>query len=96
MASLTIPKKMASLSELEKELAAVKERNRKVEMDKAWEISWVRRIIIAVLTYIVIILFFIVAGLPKPFVNSLVPTAGFILSTLSLVWFKGLWMKHHG
>lgn len=58
---------------IEKEINQIKQRNKKVEADKAWEISIARKIIIAVLTYIVIVIFFYFAGLPKPFTNSIVP-----------------------
>lgn len=75
-----------------KELELIKARNARVEADKAWETSKTRKIIIAVLTYIVIVLFFLVANLPNPFVNALVPTAGFVLSTLSLPYFKRIWL----
>ncbi|HLC52581.1 MAG TPA: hypothetical protein VJI98_05025 [Candidatus Nanoarchaeia archaeon] len=78
---------------LEKEISLIKERNKKVELDKAWETSLTRRLTIAVLTYLVIVIFFYSASLPKPFINSIVPTVGFVLSTLSLPWFKKLWMK---
>lgn len=43
------------------EIASIKERNIKVETDKAWEISWFRKLSIAVLTYIVVLLFFVSA-----------------------------------
>ena len=76
-------------------LTQIEKRNKRVEADKAWETSWSRRILIAIMTYIVIVLFFVFAGLPKPFVNSIVPTAGFALSTLSLPYFKKLWLKRH-
>lgn len=81
------------MKDVEKRLNAIEQRNKKVESDKLWETSWTRKIIIAVLTYITIVLFFLVAQLPKPFVNSIVPTAGFVLSTLSLSYFKKLWLK---
>lgn len=80
--------------DIEKRLNAIEQRNKKVELDKAWERSFSRKIIIAVLTYITIVLFFFVAQLPKPFINSIVPTAGFVLSTLSLPFFKRLWIKY--
>ena len=79
---------------VEKRLEAIEQRNKKVELDKSWETSFARKIIIAVLTYITIVLFFFVAQLPKPFVNSIVPTAGFVISTLSLPFFKRLWIKY--
>ncbi|MBT3297412.1 hypothetical protein HN385_00650 [archaeon] len=79
---------------IEKRLIAIEQRNSKVEYDKAWETSWSRKIIIAILTYATIVLFFYIAQLPKPFINSIVPTTGFMLSTLSLPFFKKLWMKY--
>ncbi|MCX6741977.1 MAG: hypothetical protein NTX24_02255 [Candidatus Pacearchaeota archaeon] len=79
--------------ELEKEINKIKERNKKVEDDKAWETSWTRRVILAILTYIVIVIFFYVASLPKPFLNSIVPTLAFILSTLTIPIFKRIWIK---
>lgn len=84
---------MDELQELKKEVEKIKERNAKVEADKAWETSLFRKILVAVLTYIVIVLFFAVAGLAKPFINAIVPTLGFLLSTLSISIFKTLWLK---
>ena len=82
------------MKEVNKRLDAIEQRNKKVEMDKAWETSWARKIIIAFLTYITIVLFFFVAKLPKPFLNSIIPTAGFVISTLSLPYFKKFWIKY--
>ncbi len=83
------------MGNVEKRLDLIEKRNKKVELDKAWETSWTRRITIALLTYVTIVLFFIVAQLPSPFINSLVPTAGFVLSTLSLPFFKSLWIRYN-
>jgi len=44
--------------DLEKEIKEIKKRNKKVEMEKAWETSIFRKVIIAILTYLVIVLFF--------------------------------------
>ncbi|MBN2478247.1 hypothetical protein JXB01_03065 [Candidatus Micrarchaeota archaeon] len=85
---------MSEIEQLHNEIERIKERNRKVELDKSWETSWSRKVIIAVLTYLVIVLFFFVAQLPNPFVNSIVPTAGFAISTLSLPFFRDLWVKY--
>ena len=82
------------MNKLLKEIDLIKERNRRVELDKAWETSYTRKLIIAVLTYLVIVLFFYFASLPKPFINSIVPTLGFLLSTLTLSFFKNIWMKN--
>ncbi len=82
------------MKDIEKRIEAIEQRNQKVELDKAWETSWLRKILIAVLTYVTVVLFFLVAQLPKPFINSIVPTAGFVLSTLSLSFFKKVWIKY--
>ncbi|EKD67796.1 MAG: hypothetical protein ACD_48C00215G0001 [uncultured bacterium] len=74
-------------------VANIEERNRNVEADKAWETSWLRRVLVAILTYSVIILFFFTAQLPKPFVNAIVPTLGFLLSTLTVSSVKRWWLK---
>lgn len=84
---------MDELQQLKNEIREIKERNVRVEADKAWENSLFRKLLVAVLTYIVIVLFFVVAGLPKPLVNAIVPTLGFLLSTLSISFFKTLWLK---
>jgi len=77
---------------LKEELNRIKERNKRVELDKAWETSLTRKLIVAILTYFVIVIFFYFAGLPKPFVNSIVPALAFVLSTLSLPFFKRIWI----
>ena len=84
---------MATITKLEKDIDKIKARNKKVELDKAWETSRTRKMIIAILTYIVIVTFFYFADLPKPWLNSIVPALAFILSTSSLPMFKKLWLR---
>ena len=79
---------------LKKEIEVIKQRNKRVEADKAWETSLSRKIIIAILTYIVIVIFFYFAGLPKPFTNSIVPALAFVVSTLTFPFFKRLWLNY--
>ena len=86
---------MDELQQLKNEIEKIKERNARVEADKAWETSLFRKILVAILTYIVIVLFFITASLPKPFINAIVPTLGFLLSTLSVSFFKTIWLKRN-
>jgi hypothetical protein len=81
------------LETLQQEIDALKERNKRVEADKAWEVSWTRKVIIAIITYILIVIFFFAAGLPRPFLNSIVPAVAFILSTMTLPIFKKAWMQ---
>ena len=75
------------------ELEAIKERNRRVEADKAWEISKTRRLIIAIITYFIVVLFLYLIEAPNPWLNALIPVFGFILSTLTLPLVKKWWMK---
>jgi len=85
---------MDEIWELKKELERIKERNARVEADKAWETSLFRKILIAAITYAAVVLLFFFAGLLKPFVNAIVPTVGFVLSTLSIPFFKKFWVKY--
>lgn len=79
---------------IEKEIEAIKKRNEKVEMDKAWETSWTRRICIMVLTYIVVIIYsYVIKNVDNILLSSLVPVIGFTLSTLSLKFIRSLWQK---
>lgn len=80
--------------DFQEEIIKIQQRNKKVESDKAWETSWARRISIAILTYLIITLFFYILNLPKPFLNALVPTIGFIISTLTISLFKIFWLKY--
>lgn len=73
---------------IEQEIEKIKQRNQKVELDKAWETSRTRKCTIGLLTYIVIVLFFSIAKLGNPFVNAIVPTIGFLLSTVSFELLK--------
>lgn len=86
---------MSNPNDLENRIARIEDRNRRVESDKAWETSWARRLLIAALTYLSVVLFFFIADLPAPWLNSLVPTAAFLLSTATVPFIKKLWLKKH-
>ena len=80
--------------ELQKEIEKIKERNKKVELDKKWETSLTRKICIAVLTYIVVIIYTtLTSKIDNVFLTSLVPVIGFTLSTLSLNMVRKIWEK---
>ena len=81
--------------EIENEIQKIKLRNKKVELDKAWETSWVRKICICILTYIVVIIYsYIVRNYDNIFLSSLVPVIGFTLSTVSLKYIRKIWERH--
>lgn len=80
--------------ELKKEIDQIKARNKRVERDKEWETSWVRRICIMILTYIVVVLYsFSISKISNIWLSSLVPVIGFTLSTLSLNVVRKIWEK---
>ena len=79
--------------ELEKRVEQIEERNKKVEADKAWETSWTRRFLIALFTYLAIGLYLWAIEVSRPWINAIVPTAGFLLSTLTMPFFKKQWLK---
>lgn len=85
---------MKDLSSLEERVRKIEERNRIVEKDKAWEISITRRILLILFTYIAIGLYLmLVLGVEKWWMHAIIPSLGFLLSTLSLPYFKKVWMK---
>lgn len=78
--------------ELKNEIEKIKERNKRVEKDKAWETSMTRKITIAILTYIVVLLYsYLISKVSNVFLTSLVPVIGFVLSTLSLNMIRKIW-----
>ncbi len=85
---------MGDIMNIEKEIKDIKERNKRVEKDKAWETSWTRRIFIMILTYLVVIAYsYIIKKYDNILLSSLVPVIGFTLSTLSLKLVRKIWEK---
>ncbi len=81
---------------METELEKISERNKRVELDKAWETSKTRRAIIIIFTYIVAASFLAAIGNASPQINALVPVGGYFLSTLSLPVIKRWWVSKYG
>lgn len=83
------------MNDLEKRIEAIEKRNKKVTTDKAWETSWIRRICIMVLTYIIVLIYsYLVRNYNNIFLSSLVPVIGFTLSTLSLKLIRKIWESY--
>ena len=80
------------MEELENRIALIEERNKKVETDKAWETSKTRWISIVIITYILATFVMYIIHVPKPYLNSIIPTLGYLLSVQSLPFIKKLWM----
>lgn len=81
--------------DLEERVKNIEERNKRVETDKAWETSVIRKVCICVLTYIVVIIYsYLIRKYDNIFLSSLVPVIGFTLSTLSLKLVRRMWEKN--
>lgn len=81
------------MMELEKEIEIIKERNSRVETDKAWEVSWTRRLFISINTYVIAGIWLVFINDNFPWLKAFVPAGGYLLSTLSLSFIKEWWVK---
>jgi hypothetical protein len=83
------------IQNLEKEIELIKQRNLRVEADKAWERSWARRMFITVSTYIIAGVWLVVIHDTFPWLKAFVPALGYLLSTLSLPFIKRWWIQNY-
>lgn len=84
---------MSEITEIERRLSKIEARNRRVELDKTWETSWVRRFLILIFTYVLIGLYMNIVNIDRPWLNAFIPSLGFLLSTLTIGWLKTLWLS---
>ena len=85
---------MTTLTTLQKEIDQIKKRNKNVELDKQWETSNTRRILLISFTYITTGLYLQAMNISDPWMNAIGAALGFLLSTLTMPYFKKLWEKH--
>lgn len=81
--------------DIEKEIEIIKERNRRVEADKGWEVSWTRRLFIMATTYLIAVWWLMLIDEKSFWLKAVVPTGGYFLSTLSLSFIKKWWTKKY-
>ena len=65
------------LTKLERRVAKIEDRNKRVEADKAWETSIVRVAIITILTYAIVYIYLRVIDADKAGLSAIVPALGF-------------------
>lgn len=85
---------MASLENLEERISKIENRNKKVELDKTWETSITRRGLLILFTYLAIGFYLSAIGVVNSWLNAIVPSIGFLLSTLTLPIFRKFWEKY--
>ena len=83
----------SSSMDIGQEILEIKQRNQRVEQEKAWERSWTRRVFISAVTYIVASIWLLMIHDSLPLLKALVPVAGYVLSTLSLLPLKKWWIN---
>ena len=84
---------MSNLKQFEQEIKKLKQRNENVEINKAWETSYTRRGILMLFTYLAVGVYLWAINIPRPWLNAIVPSVAFMLSTLTLSFFKRMWIK---
>lgn len=78
---------------IESRIAEIESRNVRVENDKAWETSWTRKIAILFMTYAILGIYMELLGIEKWYLHALVPTCGYLLSTLALPMMRKMWKQ---
>ncbi|MBI2660058.1 hypothetical protein HYX07_02760 [Candidatus Woesearchaeota archaeon] len=79
---------------IEQRLRKIEERNKKVEADKAWEVSYTRRFLLLLFTYLTIGFYLQAINIQQPWLNAIVPAIAFMLSTLTLPFFRDVWISY--
>jgi len=85
---------MINAKGLERRVKQIEERNKKVESEKAWEVSITRRVLLMLFTYLAIGFYLQAIKITQPWLNAIVPAVAFMLSTLTLPFFKEFWLKY--
>jgi Flp pilus assembly protein TadB len=82
---------MANEKNLIKRIEKLEARNKRVEADKVWETSWIRRLLIMLLTYIVVVCYLHFVVHINPWINAFVLVIGYFLSTATVSVVKSRW-----
>lgn len=88
-----MPNLASEVSELKAEIERIKARNKRVEADKAWELSKTRSGFIAASTYLLILVFMLLIHDNHPFLNAFIASIGYLISTASYDLLKKWWLR---
>ncbi len=80
-------------NEIENKMKQMLERNAKVEADKSWETSLARRAILAIATYVAVVIFLQIINAPNATLAALVPVGAYLLQQYSMPFLKKIWIK---
>lgn len=82
------------MDQLQEALLTIQERNARVETEKAWEVSWVRRLSITVVTFVITFAYMKLTKQEPLWLGSFVPAFGYLISTFSIPYMKEFWVNH--
>jgi hypothetical protein len=83
------------MQRVEDSIEAIMARNKRVEAEKAWEVSLTRRGFLSMLIYLTTALFLWIMNEVQFLILPLIPAIGYLFSTLTLPPLKRWWMKIH-
>lgn len=81
------------INNIEKRIKTIEDRNKRVEMDKSWELSKERSMFIAVSTYVLIFIFMKLINDNHPFLNAFIASVGYLISNSTYGFLKKRWLN---
>lgn len=81
---------------MEETISTLLDRNKRVEAEKAWELSFTRRAFLAGLTYVTAVLLLWLIGEARFLLLSFIPAISYVFSTLTLPWIRRMWITATG
>ena len=83
------------IKNLEKEIELIKERNARVEGDKAWETSYFRVFLISIIFYLIAVIILLFMGTKDYLTNAIFPPIVYFISDQSLPFIKKWWIRKY-
>lgn len=82
------------MQNMEETIRTLLNRNKRVEAEKAWELSITRRAFLAILTYSTAAMLLWLLGEERFLLLSFIPAVSYVFSTLSLPQVKRWWLRN--
>lgn len=86
---------MDEVKRLSEEIEKIKQRNKRVEADKAWETSKTRTLFIAVTTFLLAFILMMVIDEKQPFLKAFAGAMLYLMSTTTYGVLKAWWLKNN-
>ena len=83
------------MDDLNKRIMNIEIRNKKLELDKQWSNSWIRKVLIFIFTYLIAFFSLKIDSITNHYFGALVPCFGLLLSSFILKLVKIIWIKKY-